>query len=512
MSKGEDRGKYSSLLRTVVVTGGAFMINYLIQLLLTPFVTRHVGIEAYGFVTLARNFSQYAAILTMALNSFAARHIAVAYHNNHMERANCYFSSVFFGDVVFAAGIMSIALVLILNLDHVFHISPELVSDVRILFLMVFVNFSIITVFTVFESAAYIKNRLDVTGLFKGLSYVNEALVLILLFNLFRAKVQYVGIGLIAASLTVVLGNICITRRYTPDLRIEYKSVSLDAIKNLVVNGIWTSVNALGDVLNNGLDLLVCNLMLTPLHMGQLAVAKTMHTMFSGLFVIINPAFQPMFLKSYAKRDMTTFLDEMKLAMRVSGLLANLAFAGFAALGLAFYQLWIPQENTQLIYQLTMINMVTLISGGPVQPLFYIYILTLKRKIPSLIAIIGGFCNVIGMYLLIRYTGLGVYAVVLTTAVIMTVINFITNPLYMAHVLKLPLYTFFPGMFRNVICCVILTILFKGISILYTPVTWPILYSCAVFYILLGIGVQMLLLFDHSDRKRIWMRLKTKIM
>ena len=38
-------GKYAKLARTVVITGGAFVVNLLIQLLLTPYITRRAGTE-----------------------------------------------------------------------------------------------------------------------------------------------------------------------------------------------------------------------------------------------------------------------------------------------------------------------------------------------------------------------------------------------------------------------------------------------------------------------------------
>lgn len=57
-------------------------------------------------------------------------------------------------------------------------------------------------------------------------------------------------------------GNYYIYKKYTPELKIRRKSVSFNAIKKLVVNGIWNSINSLGNTLNSGLDLIVTNLWL----------------------------------------------------------------------------------------------------------------------------------------------------------------------------------------------------------------------------------------------------------
>lgn len=54
-------------------------LNCFINLYLTPKITNSVGADAYGFVSLAKNFVSYANIIMTALNSYAARYMTVAY-------------------------------------------------------------------------------------------------------------------------------------------------------------------------------------------------------------------------------------------------------------------------------------------------------------------------------------------------------------------------------------------------------------------------------------------------
>ena len=505
-----DTSKYVKLARAIFASGGALILNALITLILAPLISKTVGTEAYGFVSLAKNITSYAMIITSALNSFAARHIVIAYHRNEKHKANVFFSSTVIGDFVLGTGLFLIAMIGVLFLDKLLHISQELTEDVKILFLLVFLNFWLTTISTAFSAAGHILNKLDTVGLFKTISYVCEVIVLLLCFLLLPPQVHYVGYGLVATAIVIALGNVWLCHRYTPDLRPRARDFSWDAVRQLVTDGIWTSLNSLGDNLNHGLDLLVCNLMLTPISMGQLAFSKTFYSVFGGMFILISSAFEPLYLKSYAKGDKETLLKEFKLAMKLSGMLSNIFFAGFVALGMAFYRLWIPQENIELIYTLTVINNLTTIPGGPMQPLYYIYVLTLKKKIPTLVTIGGGLLNVIGMYFLIQYTNLGIYAVVWTTAIIMAIINFGTNPLYMAHVLELPWHTFYPNILRNVISCGILVAVFKGVMSLYTPSSWFGLALATCMLTLLGIGLHMLVVFQKNDWKLIISKLNRR--
>lgn len=493
--------KFIHILRTMFTTGVAYVVNYGITLILTPYITNTVGTEAYGFVSLAKQFAQYAVIVTTALNTYAARYIGIAYHQENKRKANIYFSSVFWGDVILASVILTGAVWLIFFLEYFLYIPGEIVSDVKILFLFVFLNLWVSTVFSVFGCAAYIKNRLDITGIFKTISYMTNAIVLTCTYVLFPAKVFYVGIGMIAATLVVALSDLRITKKFTPEFWPKRTDFSFAAVKRLVMEGCWASFSSVGELLNNGLDLIVCNQMLSSLVMGQIAIAKTMNTIVQSLYAIVDQAFFPMFLKSYADNNKEKLLNELKISMKISGFLANIAFAGFVALGLAYYKLWIPGQDIQVIYKLTVITILTCIPSGAIHPLYYVYTLTVKKAFPCLVTIIGGIFNVAGMYVLIRFAGMGADAVVWTTVIVMTVINFGTNPLYMAYVLKVPLNTFYPDIIRNALACLTLTVVFQWLSGFYMPSSWLALIICILVYTIIGMPIHLVIVCNKRQWK-----------
>ena len=99
----------------------------------------------------------------------------------------------------------------------------------------------------------------------------------------------------------LLLGNIILTRKYIPEIKVTINYYDFSAVKELVFNGIWNSLNSLGNVLNSGLDLLVCTTLLSPIAMGQLSIAKGITSIISGIFQMTSTPFHPIFLKSYAK-------------------------------------------------------------------------------------------------------------------------------------------------------------------------------------------------------------------
>ena len=70
--------------------------------------------------------------------------------------------------------------------------------------------------------------------------------------------------------------------------------------------------------------------------------------------------------------------------MRICGYFSNVAFAGFVVLGWTYFKLWIPNEDTNILYVLAILTIVSSVTEGVVQPLYYINTLTLKKKIRTI--------------------------------------------------------------------------------------------------------------------------------
>lgn len=460
------------LFFTIGISGLAFAVNYFISFFLTSFVTENIGVDAYGFVSLSKTFASYAVIATTALNSYASRYIALEYHKNKIKQANVYFNSVFFSNLFSGLLLIILSCLFVGAMPSVLSVPVNLITDVRLLFLLVFVNLCISLAGTAFQASAIIKNKIIQVSIFKGISYIIEAIVLLTIYSILPAKIFFVAVGMIFATLFLNVAYLFISKKYTSELKVSFSDFSVSAVKELIVNGIWNSFNSLGNTLNSGLDLLVSNTLLSAIAMGQVSIVKTIVSIFSNLYQMVCQPFEPIFLKDYANADKENLIYHLKTAMKISGLISNLAFAGVVGYGLNYYYLWVPNQNCELLYKLTIIAIATSIFEGAVYPLYYIYTLTVKNKIPCIITIIGGLINVVSMYYLIKYTSLSIYAVFITTAIVMLFINGVTNPIYMAYCLDLSWNTFYPDLIKHVLSCGVLSILFIISERLFTPNVW----------------------------------------
>ena len=497
------RGLVVTLATTGVATALAFGISFFI----TPLVTEKLGAAAYGFITLANTFVGYAMIAMTALSSYATRFVAVEYHKGNLEKANGYFSTLIFAGCILSLVLFAALSIVGINIGSLMDVPQELVPDVVYLMLLVFANFLVTMGGAFFSCAAYIKNKLDIYGIIQSISYVVEAATLLILYSLLPPMAWYYGAALLIAGVIVAVGNVWIYRHYVPELQIKAHFCSFGYLKDLLVNGIWNSVNALGNTLNSGLDLVIANLFLNATCMGQMAISKTFSGVFSRFFQLISQAFQPLLLESYSNGDKELLLRQLNLSMKLSSYVSNVLFAGFFVLCPAFYRLWLPGQDLKILYILTMLTIACSAAEGPVNPLYYVYTLTIKNRIPCFVTLIGGFINVIGMVALLMWSDLGIYVVPLTTAVIMGVINLVFNPMYIAHCLHEKMSLFYPTLLRIAISLIAMCGLFSVVGMMMPLSSWPGFVLSVIACVVIGAFIHFTIALNKSEKSAVLQRL-----
>lgn len=491
------------VLITMIWNGSASALNLLINMLVTSMVTNEIGTEANGFVSLANNFIMYATILTSALNSYATRFISLEYHHKDFKSAETYFNSVLFTNLFAGMGILIVLFAITLRLDSFVVIPQNILVDTKILFLLMFLNFFMLLLGNTFLAACYIKNRLDLSGIFKAVGYLVELIIIICCFYYFNPQIWYVGIGYSACGFIILISSYLLYKKLTPDLSIKIKTYSFHAVKKLVLAGVWNSINSLGNTLNNGLDLIITNLLLSPFVMGEISIAKTLGSVQSLLYQLVSQAFQPIFLKVYAAGDKKNLLKQLEIAMKTSGFISGIFFVGFVILGEPFYHLWIPDQNIKKIYALTVITLLSYLLEGIVGPLYYIYTLTIKNKIPCIITVISGLLNVAAKFILLRTTNWGAFAVVMTTALIMVFINLVPNPLYMSYCLKVKWNQFYPAIIRYILFVIVDIGVLKFLFANNIVVSWTSIISFGILICLISGMLYFIIALNKYEKKLI---------
>lgn len=445
----EELNSRNAIARNMAWSILAVIVNSCIKLFITPYVSNNIGVEAYGYVALATTFTSYIDIISVSLNAFAGRFISIAYHRGDLERANRFYSSTIIADFMLSVITLIPGTVVIVCLDSILKVPEVLLSDVRILFGLIFFRYLLTVIRTAFDTAAFLVNRLDLAEKRLSISYLLQAGTLLLVCIIFPPHVWYVGATASVAALYLLISKYRLCRRLTPELTYSRNACSWKAVKEIVATGMWTSLNNLGNVLNGGLDLLITNLMLNAKVLGEISVAKNLVLLCHTIIMKISDAFQPRLLLLYAENRRDELIGLYRMAIRFTGAVCSLIIGTFFVCGYDFLALWLPGQNIDFLFKASMIVFMGDVIPAAMKPLYYSYTLTKKVKVPCMITILMGMTNVVSMYFLIRFTDLGAYAVILTTLVI-NMIHFIDTPLYSAYCLGVPFKTFYSAILRHI--------------------------------------------------------------
>lgn len=482
-------GKNCQLTINIVCSITSLAVNYGINFFLTPFIKKHLGIEANGFISLATTFISYINLLAIALNSLSARYIAIAYHKQDSQSASVYFSSVLVANIVLSIIVFIPAITLIFRLDSLITVSDNLVYDVKLQFVLVLLSYIITTIGTVYTTATFIKNRLDISSIRNTISLLLRAALLVGLFTLFAPRIWYAAIANLTSSLFLIVTNKRLTQKYVPEIKYDKNLVKFSAVKELVSNGIWQSVCNAGVIMNTGLDLLIANIMIGETAMGEVAIGKNFSSIFNTLMVSINNAFRPKETEYYAKGDMASLLTELDNAMKLTSCACNVVVGLFLIYGLDFVKLWLSEDGAEIIWKLATIVFLGDLAVGVVQPLVYTFILTNNVRLASYPTLAMGLVNASSMYLLLKYTSIGVYSIVLTTLVLNVIVSFTTTPLLSSKCLKISKLTFYPRIALHLLSFGLTSLCMLAVSkIMVLPTTWlKLLQACIPTFAIGGI-------------------------
>lgn len=500
--------KNKQLFINMVATIIAFLINTGISFFLTPYITNSIGTEAYGFISLANNFVMYASLVTIALNSMAGRFITIKIHQNKMEEANKYFTSILIANVFFTIVLFLPSALLVFFLDDILTIPAAILLDVKILFIFIFLNFFISIINATYATSTFVKNRLDLSSKVNIISYIIKMLLLLLLFAFFIPKVSYVGFTSCMVSIFALIMNIHYTKKLLPELSIKRKYLELKKILEIIKSGIWNTVTKLGQILSDGLDLLITNIFITPTAMGQLAIVKTITTCLSSFISTFSGVFHPQQTIDYAKGDVAVVVEDIKFSMKLTSVVSNIPYVFLIVFGYAFYKLWVPEVDTNLLSTLSSISIISQLTLASIVPLWQIFTITNKLKVNSLVTVGSGLLCVLIVFILLQITDLGVIAVAGVSSIVALVKNITYTPIYSAHCLGVNKRTFYPEIFRNIFVTSTLLGLNFCLAQIVTINTWLDLFIVLFISCSIGLIVNYSLMFNKEEKKDVFIIFK----
>lgn len=494
---------YSSTKQLVInLSSGVivFLANVFINFFLSPFIVQNIGVEANGFVTLANNFINYATLLVSVINSMAGRFITIEIHSGNVKKANTYYTSVFYANLLLLAIFVIPASIMILNLEKIIDIPPTMEMDVKLLFAFIFSNFLAGLAIPMWASSTYITNKLYITSLGTIISNFIRVISIVGLFMFFEPKVWYVGLSSLLVMIFTKIWNFIYKRKLTPELIIARKSFDIKAVLELMASGVWNALSSLGTILLSGLDLLISNLFIGSMGMGVLSVAKIVPNFLQTLSSTICNVFAPELTINFAKNEKGKMKQDLKRAMNITGIILTIPLAVLFVFGDAFYGLWMPSQNASQLQILSALTVIGYIFTSGTQVLYNVFVTVNKVRTNAILMILSGVVSTAIVFVLLNTTNLGIYAIAGVSSCVNLVRNMCYTVPFASKYCGFKWYTFFPQVGKSILSVFVIMIIGYGVKFLITPTTWFMLVVVCAITGILGFVINIFIVLSKDER------------
>lgn len=488
----------------------AFLVSFGISFFVTPYVTDKLGEEAYGFISLADNFVNYASLVTIALNSMASRFITIKIYENKAGEANVYYNSVLIGNIILTAVMGILAVICVFNIDKWINIPANLIPDVKHTFAVVFLNFMVGIITSVFSIAFFSTNRLDISSKLSIEANIIRLVIVIAGYMFLEPRIVYVAVASVMASTFILITDIYYSKKLLPEMRINMRMFEISKIVELVTSGIWNVVIKLSQILTNGLDLLITNIFINSSAMGILAIAQTVPNVMSNLICSITNVFSPEMTIYYAKKDKEMLVKSISRGMRMMTVFTIIPDALLIAFGVQFFRLWMPGKDAGQLCILAVLCVINTVISGPIQPLYQVFTITNKVKQNAFAMIIYGIISVIVTFVALETTNLGIYAIAGVSAAGSILVNCIFTIPFSAKYLELKWNIFFKDVIKSVFLTIILVLFNFAVSSRIICDSWIKLIFIGGICAIIDFVINIYVLLEKQERKRLINMLRRK--
>lgn len=485
-----------------------FVINFGLSFFLTPFLIKNLGTEAYSFFPLTNSLIGYTSILTTAVGSMAARFIIMEFYGGSMEKAKEYYNSVIVAYIFLSVIFTLLATICIVNLEVLINIPENILTDVKWLFGLSALCMIVSLPIGMLSVGLTVKNKNHLSSISNLICNLFRALALILLFLILPANLIYIGIAGLIYMLISILYNFYFKRRYLPEINFNPKKYfRLKSIGTLVSSGMWNSINQLSNILLLQFDLLLANLFLSAMAMGQYAIAKTIPNLFLTIIALLSNSFNPQINILYAQGRKEEMQHEITKSIKVVSALVSIPLGLLIVFGDTFFHLWIPSENSEYLALMSSIILIPMIFGASVNPVYGVFGIINKLRIPAMIMFVSGAFQTILALVLLKTTSLGLLALPVSAAVQGGIRNFFFTPIYAAKCLGYKWNYFYPSVLKGclgLLITIAIAIIIKRIA---EPVDWLYFFLSTSIAGIICLGINGLVIFKKSERNLVFNRL-----
>jgi O-antigen/teichoic acid export membrane protein len=465
----------------------------------TPFLIGYLGIAAFGMVPLVNSLVIYMAILATAQNSTVSRFLAIELEQGDRLGANKTFNTALSAIAATFFALSPLILLLSLNFPVIFDVPQGWEKDVSWLFAIVAAGFFVTVIGNNFGVSPFIYSRFLLINAVNLVALLARIGFVVILFSLFRARLSYVGGGILIGALISLLGFVLLWRKFTPELHVQITAFECSRLRPMMGMGGWITVNMVGAMLLERVDLVVVNVFFGAAMTGGYAAVAQFSPLMESLVTAAAGVFRPVVLLKYAQGDFEALQRLSSQAIKLLGLGLALPVGLLCGFSRPLLAIWLGPTFGHLSILLVILVFHQSLNLS-VRPLLDVQNAYNKVRWPGIATLLSGAASLGLAVLLAEWGRWGLAGVALAVGAAWTAKNCLYMPVYTAHIMELPWWTFLPSLIPTAMGTLFVGITSYSLALLRMPDNWFALMGSAILVSLLYAVAVWVIGLSRADR------------
>lgn len=421
----------------------AMAVTTVTALLLTPFLIRTLGKEAYGLQALSHQCLQFIGMAALAVGLSYQRFAAEHYAKGEFAAMNTVMSLGLSLSLISAAILMAGTLITAVFADALFGLPPDLVPTARIVLIVLGFASSCHIVNGVWKSPVFIRQRFHLESIANVVATVAAALGVWILFRAFRPSI--VAWVILAAGLRLAIEWLYViprARRSMPEMHVRLAPIrSWPTLRSMLNFSLLNFLGIVGFLLYYATDsIIISNVNELGIgHVTDYNVAQRWDPQLRMMITSFVGALTPIMTADVAVGHIDKLRVTILRGTRYSLILAFGPCVLLAVLARPFLQHWLGSEFSEVsvgVMRLIMAGLILSIPGIVAYEALY----ACGRLGPAVTAILlGGVLNLFLSIALVKIAGMGLLGVALGSAISLVAVNFFCLPLMLCRATDLPM-------------------------------------------------------------------------
>lgn len=462
------------------------ILQFVQSMIVTSFIQRYVGVEAYGYVSVIVSIVNVAGILTVALTSTCSRNMVIRLKTKDRDGVQRYFNTVLISLLILSAVCFVFFLFISCFIDTIMVISTVYLQQIRVLLWIVGFDFIVQLIQVPYLSVLYYEDKLSYYYIASIACNMAKFLAVVVLFRFWHPVIW----AAYAGGLCVNVASLCLFRRYTyrkiPYLKLRKRYFNKNCLREIISVGSWISISKLAATLLSSCSTYLVNILVSVYIAGIYASIMQIQSILSFITISVVNVFLPRMFELYAQKQVDQLKSYVDGNYSMLVCLLGVVSGGLIVFGNDFMGLWLSPEY--LTHEALIVVSVCYLQIAYSSEFLNQLLITMNRtKLPAIISVGAGVINVILAVVFVKMFDMGIFGIAIAQLIVSLLRSGIWFPYYTAKQAHISQDVFVLGQVKGIAITIITAVIGLIVSYVFLSETWLSLIICCAITGLLSL-------------------------